>query len=215
MPIGSGWDVPEEAQGWSDFTWWKVRGSKSLVLIMLCDQPVWYSGHFYKGRMTPCLGQDCAMCADGVGAQLRYVLTGMDPVSQRAGLLEVGRNVALTVREFAARNGGLRGLMLEFTKMGHSKHCRMEVYAHYENTVPGWEKVKAPDMKAALVATWEKAKLPYPEEYKERPGPSSLKGDPRPRSGQKRPQDGQESPLDTKDRPPAGKPVFVPPGRVR
>lgn len=169
MATGEGWDVPDDVKAWSDFHWWKVPVAKILVLHILSDTPVWYAGHYYKGRMLPCYGEGCALCADGVGAQLRYLIVGADPVSRRVGILEVGRTIALEIRDISGGKRPLRGMTIELSRHSHSKQSRMEA-KYIDIDTPDWVlRLEAPDPKAAIVATWQKAKVLVPEGFLSEP----------------------------------------------
>lgn len=165
MPYGEGWDMPVQFEGWSDFHWWKVPANRVLVLVCLSEGPVWYSGHFLKGRMEPCQGEGCRSCREGVGAQARYIFVCLEPLARKVGLLEVSRSVALEFREIAEGRGALRGLTFEIGKHTRHKQSRMEVVG-----LPDYEGVdirsfEVPDVKKALILTWEKAGFEVPKQY--------------------------------------------------
>lgn len=161
--LGEGWEPPAEAAGSEDFRWFHISGTKPLIAVVTCTMPLWYTGHYHRGRMCPCTGEHCEMCEIGVGSQVRFVFSLAD-CSQRAhGLLETGRTVAQEVRDLAARIGGLRGLMLEISKHSLSRKSRMEVI-----NVPGdpgtwFEKLPPIDIEQALRATWSKAEMKVPD----------------------------------------------------
>lgn len=163
MPQGEGWDVPDEVRGDLEFRWFRVAGNRVLILLCLADSPVWYRGHFVKGRMLPCLGQGCKMCSEGVGAQLRYVLPCAERFTHRTGLIEFGHSVAVEVRDLGVRRGGMRGLVFEVSKHSYSKQSRMEVAAVADEAEPWWREVDYPDPKAALYFGWQKSGFDVPE----------------------------------------------------
>lgn len=163
MPQGEGWDVPIEVKGDLEFRWWRVAGNRVLVLLCLSDSPIWYRGHFYKGRMVPCAGAGCRLCADGVGAQLRYVVAAAEVATHRSGLLEVGATVALELRDLAVRHGGMRGMVFEIQKHSFSRQSRMELRPCEDETSPWWREVDFPDPKSALFFGWQKAGFDVPD----------------------------------------------------
>lgn len=177
MTYGSGWDVPVEAQPWSDFHWFRVTGKTMLELVILSREPLWYVGHFDRGRMVPCYREGCRLCAEGVGAQVRYVFSAIEISTRRIGLVEVGKSVGQLIRDWTDRCGGLRGMWVEAYKHTASKNSRMEV-RYIDNPLPnGILDQEGPDCKEALVATWQKAKVDLPAwlEVKSAPG-SFLRG---------------------------------------
>lgn len=153
---GSGWDVDNEVVGSSDFRWYKVRPGKGIDLIILSEAPIWYVGHFVGGRMHRCDGENCRYCADQVGSQLRYCVAVAEVTTERPGLLEMGRTVALEVRDLADKAGSMRGLRLFFRKYSSSRHSRMEVERVRDTDVKFWRTLPVPDVVRALELTWEK-----------------------------------------------------------
>lgn len=165
MPYGEGWDMPVQFEGWSDFHWWKVPANRILILVCLSEGPVWYSGHFLKGRMEPCYGDGCKACREGVGAQARYIFVCVEPLSRKVGLLEVSRSVALELREMAEGRGQLRGLTFEIGKHTRHKQSRMEVVGVPDAPGLNAGAFEVPDVKKALILTWEKAGFEVPKQY--------------------------------------------------
>ena len=163
MPQGEGWDVPQEVRGDLEFRWWRVAGNRILVLLCLSNEPVWYRGHFYKGRMVPCAGGGCKLCNDGVGAQLRYVVAAAEVATHRSGLLEVGHTVAQELRDLAVHNNGLRGVVMEISKHSFSRQCRMEIRPVVNTEGPWWREIDYPDPRTALYLGWQKAGYDVPE----------------------------------------------------
>lgn len=165
--LGEGWDLPQGYEDWSDWTWWKVRGNRILVLTVLSEKPVSYVGHYVKSRMVPCLGDDCRLCHDGVGRQLRYCFAAAEVTTRRTGLLEVGRSVACQIQDWIPRHGSFRGMVLEFTRHSYSRQSRMEV-TYCDVITPPWiEDIACPDVRAALITTWEHAGLELPPGVKD------------------------------------------------
>ncbi len=168
QPTGSGWDVPEDLESAGEFRWWKIAAMRTLNLVIISHTPIWYRGHFYKGRMVPCLGDNCAMCAESVGSQLRYVFAGADTVTQRVGLLETGQSVASEIHDLALRHGQLRGLVIEIGKYSRSKNSRMELRPLDPMDGTWWAKLPIPDIAKALELTWQRANAILPEKKKDR-----------------------------------------------
>jgi hypothetical protein len=155
--LGEGYEPEDGNAGWSDWHWFKVRGGRLLRLVVLSEKPVHYKGHFVKGRMQPCFGADCQLCAEGVGFQLRYVFAVVDISERRTGLIELSRSVALQIRDWEPRNEGLRGMELVLTKESFAKQSRMVVDYGTGCEVPWWRGLDVPDVAAALRSTWVKA----------------------------------------------------------
>lgn len=156
MPLGSGWDVPAEVRGDLEYRWWRVGGNRTLNLVILSEAPFWYRGHFYKGRMIPCAGDNCKLCAEGVGAQLRFVLAAAEISTHSSGLIEIGQTVAREIRDLGVSRGQLRGLCVEFTKHSWHRQSRMEVSKIDREEGPWWRELDVPNVKKALWLCWQK-----------------------------------------------------------
>jgi hypothetical protein len=71
-------------------------------------------------------------------------------------VIELGKSVALQLRDMAGRNGGLRGMMCEFTKSTKAKHSRTDV-AYEEARAPAWAlAIPEIDLHEVLARTWER-----------------------------------------------------------
>jgi len=165
MSIGEGWELPADAAPWSDFHWFRVGGKTALNVVVLSEKPLWYVGHFHKGRMVPCYGDGCVLCQDGVGRQVRYVLGVVEVTSQRVGLLEVGKQVGELIRDWMPRTGALRGMWLDLFKHSFSKNSRMEVTYVDKPIDRRFLTFQCPDIRKALESTWRKAGVPIPDGY--------------------------------------------------
>lgn len=167
MSVGEGWDLPAEEEPSSDFHWFKVSPKGSLVLVVLSERPLWYTGHFVDGRMWPCQGSGCEMCEHGVGSQVRYVLAVAEVSSHRVGLIEMGRGIGLQIREWMDRRSELRGMVLEWSKHSLSRQSRTEVIFVDRECPPWWRVQNVPDVHRALLLTWRKAEMAIPPSMRE------------------------------------------------
>lgn len=156
MPVGEGWDVPSEVRDRVEFHWFHVQPGRSLLVCMLSAAPLWYVGHFESGRMKPCAPVGCQSCARGVGKQLRFVVSAVDVRSKQVGVLELSKGVADVLRGWADQNGGLHGMLVEFSKASKSKHSRMEV-DWVRESAPSWAFcLPGLDLKEVLSRTWDR-----------------------------------------------------------
>jgi len=167
MPIGSGFDLPPGAEPWSDFHWFQASTKGVLILVFLSSEPIWYTGHYVSGRMAPCAGGGCDYCATGIGAQVRYCVACADTTTRRTGLIEFGRSNGLLLRDWMARTGSLRGMVIEVSK--HSKNVQSRTEVRYIDMPcePWYNTIETPDVSTALFLTWHKAGFRMPEELVE------------------------------------------------
>lgn len=163
MPVGEGWEIPPSYDPWSHFHWFRVSPRGDLVVVVLSDEVLWYSGHFLEGRMCPCLGKECELCREGIAGQVRYVFGAAEVSTKRVGLMEVGRSVGQLMRSWVPRHDGLRGMVLSFSKHSHSKQSRTEVQYVDREEGPWHLAIAAPDIRTALRLTWTKAGFKLPD----------------------------------------------------
>lgn len=151
---GKGWDVPPEADSIGDFRWWKLGGNRVLKLVIVSHEAFYYKGHYVGKRMIPCSGDNCALCAKGIGGQLRFVFAAAELDTHQMGLIELGRSVGLEIRDLVARHGQLRGMPIELSRLSYSRNSRMEVEYVDREIGNWWYELAVPDAKKALEATW-------------------------------------------------------------
>ncbi len=154
--VGTGFGLPEGNDGWTDWTWFHARSASPQKFTILCAAPANYAGHYRKGRMVPCLGESCPLCATGVGAQARYVFSVVEWESRRVGLFEMGRGHALQVSDWAESAGGLRGVSFEVQRSGHAKQSRIEMALVGETLPLYFQHLEGPDVARAVRSTWER-----------------------------------------------------------
>jgi hypothetical protein len=152
--IGEGWDLPKRVRDSIDFHWFKVKPGRPVVLGILSVVPVWYVGHFHQKRMRRCSGDGCELCALGIGGQVRYLFGCVEPATGILGVMEVGKSVGLQLRDWAARRGSMRGMLVEFCKATGAKRSHTELSYVEMEEAPVWLKHGAPDLKLVLERTW-------------------------------------------------------------
>ena len=113
--------------------------------------------------MLPCAGDGCKLCAEHIGAQLRYVVTAAEVSTHRVGLLEVGHTVAMDLRDLAVRCDGMRGMIVELSKHSFSRNSRMELRLVERVEGPWWREIEEPDRRLALHLCFEKGGHDLPE----------------------------------------------------
>lgn len=114
--IGQGWgNVQEQAQRMSiGIT--KISDVGKSKLMFISDEPATYEGHFLNKRMEPCTGYECIRCLRGIGKQKRFCFWVWNIGLQRIEYFEVGVLTADKIREYAEKEGNLRGLELCFIR---------------------------------------------------------------------------------------------------
>jgi len=155
--VGTGWDLPDEVRDRTEFHWFHVPPGGELLLGCLSPCPLWYVGHYHKGRMRACRGDECPLCAMGTGRQIRWVLSCMDLRTHRVGVLEVGDGPGRVIKDSCGGNGRLRGLILAIRHTSKAKQSRLEVEVIHEPPPPRLMSTEALDLKEVLFSTWDRA----------------------------------------------------------
>lgn len=155
--VASGFGLPEGSDGWTDWTWFHARYPIPTRLTVLCDSPANYSGHFRKGRMVPCLGEACPLCAMGLGNQARYVFSVVEWQDRRVGLLELGRGQALLLQDWSEAAGGLRGVSIEIVRSSGKKQSSIDMTLVSEEVPIYFRHLPGPDPAKALLSTFQRA----------------------------------------------------------
>jgi hypothetical protein len=154
--MGSGFDIPPEVADRVDFHWFHVPVGGSLNLCLLPPKPVWYVAHWVGGRMIPCEKDDCRYCAEGLGTQIRYVLSVVEITTRQPGLIELGKTNGLLIRDWGGCDGYPTWVAFEVYRPGRAKQSRLDVRRLEQSCLPWAMRVPMPDPVAALEATWEK-----------------------------------------------------------
>lgn len=155
--IGDGFDVPREVRDRVEFHWFHVPAGAALLLALLSPSPIWYVGHYYRGRMRACDGDDCGLCSVGVGRQVRYVMSAVELTTRVVGVVEVGAQIGRELADRAAGSRSLRGMIVDLSKSERSKHCPIDMCIIDEPT-PAWVMSIEPlNLREVLEETWSRA----------------------------------------------------------
>lgn len=155
--VGSGWDVPPEADSIGDFRWFKVTPGRVIHLVVLSREPMHYLGHFVNGRMIPCADTGCVYCENGVGRQLRWVFACVEPFSGQVGMMELGRSVGLELRAKSDAQQKFKGLVLKFWRAGKSIQSRLEMDVVDMKVSNSYLALPCPDVGKAMKMTWQRS----------------------------------------------------------
>lgn len=163
MPlVGEGFDLPQSVADRTDFHWFHCPVGSSLNLCLLPGKPVWYVAHWVNGRMIPCEGDDCELCAKELGSQIRYVFSVVEISTRRAGLIELGKTNALLIRDWGGLDGYPTFVAFEVYRPGRAKQSRLDVSRIEEKCLPWAMRIPIPDPMTALRLTWERQSLSAP-----------------------------------------------------
>jgi len=147
------------------FQWLHIRSGESCTVVFGDKAPLWYKAHWYGGRMQPCIGEECRMCAAGVGRQRRWVFAVKLVGGKKPMLWEVSESLAQDIKAIANEKGELERLKLYVIREGSGNKGRMSVTGRgYDeahmiridgvDTVIGGEEMIFPEPQEALELTW-------------------------------------------------------------
>jgi hypothetical protein len=160
--IGAGWSIPKSVREGSEFHWFHPPASGTLMLAVLSVEPMWYLGHYDRGRMRPCKGDDCEMCLMLKGRQVRFVFCCVDLETRRKGFLEVGSTQGDQLCAEARKRGLLRGILIGLSREARRKNAPL-VMDVIRETTPAWVQSEPPlDTHSAMIQTWARAEVANP-----------------------------------------------------
>ena len=155
------------------FQWLHIRAGESCTVVFGNKAPLWYMAHWYERRMQPCEGEECKMCAAGVGRQRRWVFAVILQGGKKAMLWEVSESLAQDIKKIANEKGELKKLKVYVIREGSGNKGRLSVSGRgYDEPrmvridgIEEWHEtpeVIFPDPQEALELTW--AGIPRPSE---------------------------------------------------
>lgn len=154
--IGMGWGIPDSVRDVVEFHWFHVPTGGALLLCCVSREPAWYLGHFHQGRMRRCPGTGCELCARQIGRQVRFIVSCVELTTRRVGVLELGVGPAKLLEQWAASNGGLRGVSFELTRASKAKHSRLELTPVREHPGAWVDEVQAVNLGEVMQKTWNR-----------------------------------------------------------
>ena len=128
------------------------------MLCALSREPAWYLGHFSQGRMRRCFGAGCEMCQARIGRQIRFVISCVELNTRRVGVVELGVTPAKQVEEWAASNGGLRGVCFTMRRASRAKQARHELEVVREYPGDWVNDLQGINLGEVMSKTWDRQK---------------------------------------------------------
>ena len=161
--IKEGWGTIKEIKERDSIHFAKVEGDEPNKFLILNHAPVMYEGHFVHGKMIPCEGENCNVCAAGVGKQVRYCFGVYEYRTGWRAVLELSGKQAEVIFDKYLTGDDARGLMITIRRLGKAKTANLRiVHAEYIDMKPR-EVYRFVDVSQFLEQTWKKQTTPYYE----------------------------------------------------
>jgi len=155
------------------FQWLHIRSGERVGIIFSDQQPLWYYGHWMKGRMWPCDGPDCELCPMGVGKQRRWVFAIGVPTTMKTYLWEVSETIAGEIRGIMERFDSMLNVRVIVRREEGSNRGRLILSDPVYDPAQRASSMKFPDIGIGVQLTWQamdRARFVTPEEQLRREG---------------------------------------------
>lgn len=131
----------------------RTPASKPLVAIVTSDDLTGTYTHYWKGHTTPCTGQDCEPCQNGMPYRWHAYLSAVDFQSGLHFLFETTAQAAEHFVEYRNAHGTLRGCCFQARRLNNRPNGRVLIQTKStdltQHAIP-----KQPDVHAALAILW-------------------------------------------------------------
>lgn len=158
--------VPPDPRGPS-FPIVRTPAFKPLVAIVTCEDLVGTFTHFHHGRTTPCEGDSCEACHDGLPYRWHAYVSAYNPDSGLHFLFESTAQAAQHFVEYRDAVGNLRGCKFEAKRLGGKPNGRVLMRTRTAD-MSGLRLPLPPDLTKVLAILWN---LPSPDVTADRTEP--------------------------------------------
>lgn len=161
--IKEGWGTIKEIKKKDTLHFAKVLGTSSNRFLILNSSPLVYEGHYLHGEMIPCEGDNCKVCAAGVGKQIRYCFGVYEFRTNWRCVLELSAKQAEVIFDQYLIGDDSRGLEIVIRKMSEARTSNMKIVeARYVDI--GSRKAYDPvDIIGFMEAKWRRVRDSYYE----------------------------------------------------
>lgn len=125
--IKEGWGTIKEIKKKDTLHFAKVLGTNPNRFLILNSSPLVYEGHYLHGEMIPCEGDNCKVCAAGVGKQIRYCFGVYEFRTNWRGVLELSAKQAEVIFDQYLIGDDSRGLEIVIRKMSDARTSNMKI----------------------------------------------------------------------------------------
>jgi len=114
MPIWS--NCPPADKCGVSFTLRRTPQGRPLTCISTSEDLIGCPTHFYRGRTTPCSGEGCPACADGLPWRWHAYLSCLEISTREHFILELTAQAAENLISYRTAHKTIRGCLIELTR---------------------------------------------------------------------------------------------------
>lgn len=105
----------------------RTPANRPFVAIVTSEDLVGCATHFYRNRTTPCEGDDCAICAEGLPWRWHGYLSCVDQYTTDHVMFEFTANASDAFRVYRNQYRTLRGCHFKATRQGSKYNGRVHI----------------------------------------------------------------------------------------
>jgi len=131
----------------------RTPGNRPLVAIVTSDDLVGTNTHYYRNRTSPCEGDGCPICAEGLSWRWHGYLSCVDQGTKEHILFEFTAQASDAFRAYRARYGTLRGCLFKATRHAQRYNGRVSIQTRPAD-LEGKDLPPPVNLKAMLCHIW-------------------------------------------------------------
>lgn len=125
MPL---WSTQPSEHAWgADLHLIRVPPGRPSHVVCLSTDLLGCNTHYFRGRTTPCRGDSCPACADGLSWRWRCYLAVVDLSTHQRAILELTASATQPVIAYRQANGTLRGCHIIAQRQDTRRNSRLFV----------------------------------------------------------------------------------------
>lgn len=131
----------------------RTPANRPLVAIVTSDDLVGTNTHYYRNRTSPCEGQECPICAEGLSWRWHGYLSCVDQATKEHILFEFTAQASDAFRAYRTRYGTLRGCHFKATRHAQRYNGRVTIQTRPAD-LEGKDLPPTVNLKAMLCHIW-------------------------------------------------------------
>ena len=152
--IKEGWGTLREPEEREKLHFAKILPNVRNEFLILNSAPLVYDGHYIHGKIIPCDGKNCKVCAEGIGKQLRYCFGVYEYRTEWRGVLELSRKQAEAIFNRYLVGDDARGLRITIRRLSDKKTSNLQITEGRYIKIPDREIYRLVDVNGFLENCW-------------------------------------------------------------
>lgn len=152
--LKEGWGSLREPQERDKIHFAKILPSVRNEFLILNSSPLVYEGHYLHGKIIPCSGKDCKICADGYGKQIRYCFGVYEYRTEWRAVLELSRKQAEAIFNRFLIGDDSRGLRITIRRLSDKKNSNLQITEGRYINIPNRDIYRFVDVSGFLDNCW-------------------------------------------------------------